>query len=74
MKRRFTARVWQEGDMFVSQCLEVDVASCGESEQEAVEMLQEALELYFEEDPGEVPVLRSIEAEVGDAPVSVVMS
>lgn len=57
MKIAFTARVWQEGDAFVSQRLEVDVASCGDTEQEALEMLQEALELYFEEDPGDMPSL-----------------
>jgi hypothetical protein len=41
MKQRFTASVWREGPWFVAQCLEVDVASQGESE-------QEALELHFE--------------------------
>ena len=74
MKRQFTARLWQEGGLFVSQCLEIDVASCGETEQEAIEMLQEALELYFEEDPGEIPVLRHVEAEVGNAPYSAAVS
>ena len=49
MKRKFTAYVWQEGDWFVAQCLEVDIASQGESEAEAVENLSEAIELYFEE-------------------------
>ncbi|MGH7433571.1 MAG: type II toxin-antitoxin system HicB family antitoxin, partial [Candidatus Methylomirabilales bacterium] len=29
MKRTFTASVWREGDWFVAQCLEVDVASQG---------------------------------------------
>ena len=48
MKQTFTARVWQEGDWYVAQCLEVDVASQGASEQEAVDNLREALELYFE--------------------------
>lgn len=32
MKRRFTASVWQEGEWFVAQCLEVDVASQVETE------------------------------------------
>jgi len=31
MKRTFTASVWREGSWYVSQCLEVDVASQGES-------------------------------------------
>ena len=49
MKRPFAATVWREGDWFVSQCLEVDVASQGETEGEALASLKEALELYFEE-------------------------
>lgn len=49
MKRTFTASVSREGDWFVAQCLEVDVASQGESEAETLGNLREALELYFEE-------------------------
>ena len=48
MKRIFSASVWREGDWYVSQCLDVDVASQGKSEEEALENLKEALELYFE--------------------------
>jgi len=48
MKRSFTASLWREGDWIVAQCLEVDVASQGESEAEALANLQEALELHFE--------------------------
>jgi hypothetical protein len=32
MKRPFAATVWREGDWYVSQCLEVDVASQGKKE------------------------------------------
>ncbi len=46
--RKFTASVWQEGDWFIAQCLEVDVASQGVNEQDALENLKEALALYFE--------------------------
>jgi hypothetical protein len=48
MKRQFTASVWREDDWYVAQCLEVDVASQGDTEAEALENLREALELYFE--------------------------
>ena len=48
MKQTFTASVWREGEWFVAQCLEVDVASQGESEAEALANLGEALELHFE--------------------------
>ncbi|EMI71399.1 hypothetical protein LEP1GSC072_0998 [Leptospira noguchii str. Bonito] len=36
--------VWQEKKIYVAQCLEVDVASQGETEEEALSNLQEALE------------------------------
>jgi predicted RNase H-like HicB family nuclease len=49
MKHRFTASLWREGAWVVAQCLEVDVASQGESETEALANLQEALALHFEE-------------------------
>jgi predicted RNase H-like HicB family nuclease len=49
MKRTFTASVWREGDWYVAQCLEVDVASQGETKHDALKNLREALELHFEE-------------------------
>lgn len=48
MKQRFTASIWQEDDLFVAQCLEVDVASQGETREEALDNLREALALHFE--------------------------
>jgi predicted RNase H-like HicB family nuclease len=53
MKRSFAATVWREGNWYVSQCLEADVASQGETEEEALENLKEALELYFEPTTGD---------------------
>jgi len=47
MKRPFAATVWREGKWYGSQCIEVDVASQGESEEEALANLKEALELHF---------------------------
>ena len=49
MRRSFTATVTQEGDWYVAQCLEVDVASQGETEEEALANLGEALALHFED-------------------------
>lgn len=43
--------VWKEGDYYISQCLDVDVSSFGKSKKEAIAMLQDALELYFEDVP-----------------------
>ncbi|HKD86450.1 MAG TPA: type II toxin-antitoxin system HicB family antitoxin [Terriglobales bacterium] len=68
MKRVFSASVWREGDWYVSQCLEVDVASQGKTEDEALENLKEALELYFEPpNATRPPQIRTIEVEVGAA-------
>jgi len=68
MKRPFAATVWREGDWHVSQCLEVDVASQGQTEEEALSNLKEALELYFEAPQAtRPPKVRTIEVEVGAA-------
>jgi predicted RNase H-like HicB family nuclease len=68
MKRPFAATVWREGKCYVSQCLEVDVASQGETEEEALANLKEALELHFEAPRAtRPPKVRTIEVEVGAA-------
>ncbi len=48
MKREFTASISREGDWFVAQCMEVDVASQGPTEEQALTNLEEALALHFE--------------------------
>lgn len=58
-KRELEIVVYQEGDAFVAQCLNVDVASDGKTEQEAVANIREALELYFEDEP--FPALAPVE-------------
>ena len=68
MKRTFSATVWQEGNWFVAQCLEVDVASQGETEEEALANLKEALELHFAPPVATVvPQMRTIEVDVSAA-------
>ena len=68
MKRPFAATVWKAGDWFVSQCLELDVASQGATEDEALANLTEALELYFEAPQAtRPPMIRTVEVEVGAA-------
>jgi len=49
MSRVFTAAVHQEDDWYVAQCLEVDVASQGQSIDDALANLAEAVELYLDE-------------------------
>lgn len=41
--------IWQEGKFYVSQCLNVDVSSFGNTRQEAINNLNEAVALYGEE-------------------------
>jgi len=58
--------VYQEGDYYVSQCLNVDVSSFGESIQEAVDNLNEALELYFEDKNVDTDIPTINEALIGE--------
>jgi predicted RNase H-like HicB family nuclease len=65
MKRMFSVSVTREDNLFVAQCLEVDVASQGETEEDALHNLREALELHF--DPPcatRVPPVRQIEIDI----------
>ena len=54
MKQKFTANVWPEGDGYVAQAIEAGVASQGDTEEEALANLKEALELHYER-PGTIP-------------------
>jgi predicted RNase H-like HicB family nuclease len=68
MTRTFTASITREGSWFVAQCLEVDVASQGESADAALDNLREALELHFEPPtPTAVPEVRSFQITVDAA-------
>jgi predicted RNase H-like HicB family nuclease len=65
MKHRFTAVISQEDEWYVAQCLELDVASQGESQETALNNLREALELHFDEPRSTVtPSVRTLEIEV----------
>ncbi|WP_425457273.1 type II toxin-antitoxin system HicB family antitoxin [Desulfoglaeba alkanexedens] len=45
---KFTAIIEREGDGYVSLCPELDIASQGNSVEQARDNLREALELFFE--------------------------
>ncbi len=49
MTRTFTATIWREGGGFVALCPELDVASQGDTVEEARANLREAVELFLEE-------------------------
>jgi predicted RNase H-like HicB family nuclease len=61
-----TAAVTREDEWYVARCLQVEVTSQGESIEEALGNLREALELYFEDAPAPEVV-----ADVITAPVEV---
>lgn len=42
--------VYKEGKYYVSQCLNMDVSSFGETIDEAITSLKEAVSLYFEDE------------------------
>jgi predicted RNase H-like HicB family nuclease len=48
MKRKLTAIIEREHDMYVALCPELDIASQGDSIESARDNLQEAIELFFE--------------------------
>lgn len=48
--RELSAIVWKEDNWYIAKCLEVEVASQGKTKEKALSNLQEALELYFEND------------------------
>jgi len=47
----FTAIVYKNKNMFVSECLEVGTVNQGSTIEEAIDNLKEATELYLEEFP-----------------------
>lgn len=62
---RLTAANTHEHPWYVARCLDVEVTSQGETVEEALANLREALELYFEDAPapdlGEPPIVASVE-------------
>ncbi len=42
--------IWKEEKHYIAQCLNVDVSSFGDSIDEAIANIKEAVELYFEND------------------------
>ncbi len=47
----YTTVITTEGNWFIARCLELGVISQGETQKEAEENLQEAVELYLEDEP-----------------------
>jgi len=58
--------IWEEDGAFVAQCLDVDVASEGDTQDEAIANLKEALELYFEGATGHEPLVPPTRVRLGE--------
>jgi predicted RNase H-like HicB family nuclease len=72
MQRTLTATIWRENDGYVSLCPELDIASQGDTVEEARNNLREAVELFFEAaDPKEVSARMSSELYISPMEVEV---
>ena len=49
MITEFKNIVWKEGQYYVAQCLNVEVSSFGDTKEDALKNLKEAIELYMED-------------------------
>jgi len=48
MKRyQFTTLIWEEEGVYISKCVEIEVASCGDTPKEALDNLREAIDLWL---------------------------
>ncbi len=60
MTRNFTSIFWQEDDQFVGLCLDIDISSFGDTEEEARRNLSEAISLTLEDEDFDVISLPQI--------------
>ena len=72
---KLSAILQKEGDWYVSLCPELDIASQGKTVEEAVNNLQEAVELYLEDEdvtlPDTAPIVTMFEVSYGKASSSI---
>lgn len=61
---------WKEDDWYIAKSLDVEVASQGRSEKEAIKNLKEALELYFE-DEEDIEVTEFLDAKLQSVSVNI---
>lgn len=62
--------VWREDKWYVAKALEVEIASQGKNEREALNNLKEALELYFE-DQAEIELASVSKPKLQDVSIQV---
>jgi predicted RNase H-like HicB family nuclease len=61
--------VYKEPPYYVAQCINVDVSSFGDSIEEAITNLKEAVALYLEEPPGPLDYRLADEVIIGEASI-----
>jgi predicted RNase H-like HicB family nuclease len=71
MNRNLKFIVFAEDCAFIARCLDVEVASEGDTQEEAISNLQEALGLFFEGQSARLSELPSLEYRLGDVVVHV---
>ena len=72
MARTLTATIWREEDGYVSICSELDIASQGDTVEEARSNLKEPVELFFETaHPNEIA--QRLSSEIYITPLEVVV-
>lgn len=64
MEIQYTSRIFKEGRSFVAHALELDVSSCGGTNEKALRNLKEAVRLFLEE-ADKVGTLEQILEEAG---------
>ena len=57
---------WEEDSAFVAQCLDVDIASEGDTQDEAIANLKKALELFFEDAAAHEPLVPPTRVRLGE--------
>ena len=65
--KSFKFVIYKEGKYFVSQCLNVEISSFGDTVDEAIYNLKEALDLYFEDEAMESNYIKVEEVMIGEA-------
>jgi predicted RNase H-like HicB family nuclease len=69
MNRNLKFIVFAEDCAFIARCLDVEVASEGDSSEEAISNLQEALELFFQGQSTHLSKLPCLEYRLGEVVV-----
>ncbi|OGD44445.1 hypothetical protein A3K69_00015 [Candidatus Bathyarchaeota archaeon RBG_16_57_9] len=54
MTHQFSSIITKENNLYIAHCPELDIASQGESIEEAINNLKEAIELYLEDEDAEI--------------------